>query len=202
MTVYFVRMVDQPEQVKIGSTTSLEKRLRSIARSRGSINLFATCEGNKLEERYFQKRFMKDRIEGEWFQSSPAMMQFVRENCELVDVNYARSGDEWTRKLPSAKKAADAALAYDLMIMKMARFPRSMTLADMMEKIFLELSAVSDGWSRRRVRGFHERDVLRVDFFEVCDLMTLNGLSDEDRLFVLKNGSLPKKTTSYEGLAA
>jgi hypothetical protein len=74
--VYFVQVGDL---VKIGTTTSLPKRLADLqANAQERARVLLALPGSYLEEKSIHKQFKADRVRGEWFTPSPAMQEFVR----------------------------------------------------------------------------------------------------------------------------
>jgi len=78
---YFIQM-DGPEAlVKIGRTNSPQNRLKALRTGLPwSLRLVAVF-GRDLE-RELQKRFVGDRVAGEWFRPSQAMADYLRESCD------------------------------------------------------------------------------------------------------------------------
>ena len=70
--VYYLRFGDR---IKIGTTTNLRERLTSIPHD----ELLATERGNHALEHARHLEFATDRITGEWFHSSPRLMQHIQQ---------------------------------------------------------------------------------------------------------------------------
>jgi hypothetical protein len=78
--IYLISTWDA-EVVKIGFTTSIRSRLRSLrtacpTQPRAHLLL----KGSVLEERELHQRFAVDRIRGEWFRLSDAIRSFITEH--------------------------------------------------------------------------------------------------------------------------
>jgi len=179
MTVYFVAMRNDPAMVKIGFTNDLDRRLKKISAS-APIVLFATCDGDKVEERYFQKRFASLRVEGEWFKADDAMMKFIAENSTPCRVEYGKAEVRWSLRKPDNRKQLDGLIAHVLIKRFIKRLPRNVTLAEALEDIYGRLSEGGEGWTRRRVRSLYEQTALRVDAYEMMDLLTFAGVPEAD----------------------
>ena len=75
--IYFVSAWDA-EIVKIGFTTSMRSRLRSLRTACPKApRIHLLLKGTLLEERELHKRFEADRIRGEWFRLSAAIRAFI-----------------------------------------------------------------------------------------------------------------------------
>ena len=179
MSIYFVARQDDPRLVKIGLTKDMVRRMQVISSS-APIVLFATCDGDTVEERYFQKRFSHLRVEGEWFRADDAMMKFIKENASPCHVEYGKSETKWTIRKPDGRRHHDGLVAATLMKMVVASYPRNVTLARAQEDIYLALSRLGDGWTRRRVRALYDQAALRVDVYELVDLLQVSGIPESE----------------------
>lgn len=179
MTVYFVAMKADPGLVKIGSSKDMLRRLRAISVAT-PIVLFATCDGDSVEERYFQKKFAGLRVEGEWFRADEEMLNFIAANTEPCHVEYGKSDTRWTLRKPDGRKHLDGLVAHKLMQMTVASYSRDVTVGRALEHIYLSLSELGEGWTRRRVRSLHEQAALRVDAYELIDLLKLSGMPEQE----------------------
>jgi hypothetical protein len=88
-TVYFAELRDQQTAdwrlglVKIGSTHDLDSRMRSLR-----CRAITTQPGDLLTERAYHDAFSADRVRGEWFARTPAMLRTMRAISR-------RDVDEW-----------------------------------------------------------------------------------------------------------
>lgn len=191
MTVYFAKKIDGDGEIKIGSSARVERRLKTIANSSGPIRLLATCEGDAVEERYFQKRFAHLRTEGEWFRAEQELLDFINDNAEPADAVFEPSEPVWKSKVLTSRRDFDIQLASELLALKMGRFPRGMPHSEALETTYQELSEMGEGWTRRRVRSIHERTPLRIDFYEIIDLMKLAGIHEDQVREIVRTGRMP-----------
>ena len=182
MTVYFARKVESPTEIKIGTANDLDRRLNNVARAVGPLHLFASMPGGVAIERDIQLRFSHLRIEGEWFRSNDEIENFIRviagpENCE-----YGPKGRTWKTKaqVPLARRENDARCALTLLDMMFERYPRQTGITKCLEMAFAELHEVNNCWTRRRVRAIRELKSLRIDAFEIVDLLTVLGIPRPD----------------------
>jgi hypothetical protein len=80
--VYFI---ERQGFVKIGTTTSLEKRLRDIGKGScmltgmtvGPVRLVATMPGDQRHEKFLHDQFHELRVEGEWFLPDGRLCEFI-----------------------------------------------------------------------------------------------------------------------------
>ena len=63
--------------VKIGVTTCVEKRIRSLGREAGPMRLLLAFRGNVVIERRMHQRFRSSRRRGEWFLLRGALRRFL-----------------------------------------------------------------------------------------------------------------------------
>ena len=75
--VYFVRA---DGRVKIGKANNVDKRLRDLQTSAPhELELLAVARGGLAEEAAYHRRFVQDRLHGEWFTLSAALLAHVVE---------------------------------------------------------------------------------------------------------------------------
>jgi Meiotically up-regulated gene 113 len=75
--VYFIQ-ADVGGPVKIGTTRDVQQRLASLSVAHAlDLRVLATFPGGTREERELHARFASDRLRGEWFSSSPALLHYV-----------------------------------------------------------------------------------------------------------------------------
>lgn len=78
-TVYFVRQ-GSAGPIKIGISEDAEKRVKELQVGNHEIlNILATAPGNQITESFLHAVFAQDWIRGEWFSSSPKLLQFVKD---------------------------------------------------------------------------------------------------------------------------
>lgn len=78
----FVYFIGTADTVKIGVTTSLSHRLRTIQLSSPvHVELLAQVRGGLATEQGFHAEFAPDRLHGEWFRRSPEI------NARLHELN-------------------------------------------------------------------------------------------------------------------
>lgn len=77
--VYYVQRHDLA--IKIGYSTCLPSRLRSIARQHGDLVLLASELGGWDREQAQHRRFCRTRLspQGEWFGPSPGLLSYIKE---------------------------------------------------------------------------------------------------------------------------
>jgi len=76
--VYYVQR-SSDGLIKIGFTTNLTNRLRTLVREFGPLVVLGHHQGHRGIERSMHKRFAADRVEGEWFTPSDALLAHVTE---------------------------------------------------------------------------------------------------------------------------
>lgn len=74
--VYFA---ERAGRVKIGTTGDLKCRMRELG-----ATFLAAEPGSFKDERAMHQRFASDRIEGEWFSPSPALLAYIASVPPLV----------------------------------------------------------------------------------------------------------------------
>src|SRR5262245_18103667 len=78
--VYFVRR-ESDGAIKIGITTNLRRRLPDLRRQHGTMTLLGTVEGAANHEKLAHLVFADSRLDGEFFQPSPALMAFLEQHA-------------------------------------------------------------------------------------------------------------------------
>lgn len=80
--VYFVQAgTDGP--IKIGTATDLLKRVSALQTGNAAtLHILGFIPGGPYEESAMHDRFSHLRIRGEWFQSSPELLDFVKEQSK------------------------------------------------------------------------------------------------------------------------
>lgn len=73
--VYYVRRADG--LIKIGWTGQLARRLTTLTREHGPIELLATHPGGRDVEQRQHARFRDARVEGEWFRPTPELLAHI-----------------------------------------------------------------------------------------------------------------------------
>ena len=82
--VYFVGQAEAGP-VKIGFTTELPNRLRGLQNSCPvPIKLLAAVHGDRARELEYHRQFKADRLHGEWFTRSEAII------AELVEIRWVK----------------------------------------------------------------------------------------------------------------
>lgn len=61
--------------VKIGFSSQFERRLASLQRDHGELEVIGTVPGGRDRERQMHRRFHQARVRGEWFRFTPAIRQ-------------------------------------------------------------------------------------------------------------------------------
>lgn len=75
-SVYFI--ADEDGYIKIGHARNVLSRLASLqTASRQNLRLVATTSGSQADERALHARFASDRVRGEWFRPSPALLLYI-----------------------------------------------------------------------------------------------------------------------------
>jgi hypothetical protein len=75
--VYFIRGGDA---IKIGRTSNLAARLRSLATASAvPLELLASVPGGRMEETRLHRQWRHLHIRGEWFQASDELLCYIRE---------------------------------------------------------------------------------------------------------------------------
>ncbi|KKK88579.1 hypothetical protein LCGC14_2741700 [marine sediment metagenome] len=75
MTVYFIQC---NEFVKIGDTSNIEERFKSLQAS-NPYKLELLCCIDDCTEKEFHEKFKNERIHGEWFKISGILKDFIME---------------------------------------------------------------------------------------------------------------------------
>jgi hypothetical protein len=74
-----------PETVKIGWTSNLAKRIKSLQTSMPSrLKIYRTIYGNIASEQWFHREFASRRLSGEWFKFADEMLTILPP-CQIID---------------------------------------------------------------------------------------------------------------------
>jgi hypothetical protein len=176
MPVYFVRRTSQPDEVKIGFTANLRDRMGTLAAQYGPIELVATMSGNETMERLIHERFGLKRLEGEWFYFPGEIAQFIEKDGMPVGSIFEPRSRGWKEVGGAIGTLRDQVVASNLVTILMDKYPASVRRTEAQEAVFKILSADNRAWSRRRVRAIYERQALRIELFEVLDLLRACGI--------------------------
>lgn len=107
MSVYFVRRKADPAgPIKIGFTRKIESRLAQLnAAYEGGVDLLACCDGGAQLEGSLHRRLEEYRLDGEWFQPAPPVLEAMHE----AKANLIGGSDPLTRDrvLPEDEMSAD-----------------------------------------------------------------------------------------------
>lgn len=77
MSVYFIQDVET-QNIKIGYSATVPSRLKALRRGHGDLELLSVIEnGTRLTERNLHELFAADRVGGEWFRPSDALLRFI-----------------------------------------------------------------------------------------------------------------------------
>lgn len=77
--VYFAR-ADGAEEIKIGTSTQLARRIHALEiSSRSKITVLATVVGSYKVEAWIHDRFRRARVMGEWFLPVPELLEYIAE---------------------------------------------------------------------------------------------------------------------------
>lgn len=86
--VYFI---GSNEYVKIGTTTDLSGRFRTIANGLPfEVDLFGVLNGGEKEENAVQRKFRHLHTRLEWFVFHQDIRDFVQNNCHIIPFRRAR----------------------------------------------------------------------------------------------------------------
>lgn len=166
--IYFVARTANPTLIKIGKTDELDDRLAAIAGSfEAGIDLLATCAGDRQVEAFLHMLFLKEHVEGEWFQRTPAI-DFIIERFAISDQRHF--GPRPMRHLGDATNE-DVRIAAGLLrklLPALAAFSEGIAIAQ--ERAFELLHAANPLWTRRRVRTLWEAKPVKVAHYEIRDL--------------------------------
>jgi hypothetical protein len=96
--IYFIGEHETEGPVKIGYTTGpvnpLSARARLTSLQCGNpreLVVLAMMPGRESDEAGLHRRFIRDRVSGEWFSRSVAINRLIRENrCEPITVKWSR----------------------------------------------------------------------------------------------------------------
>ena len=74
--IYFIR--SQNGRIKIGYTANIAKRMADLQTAHPEpLSLIVAIPGDMSAERALHRRFMADRLEGEWFDPSPVLISYL-----------------------------------------------------------------------------------------------------------------------------
>jgi len=78
--VYFIQESGN-NSIKIGFTeNSAEKRMKTLQVGMPyKLSVLAVMEGDIKEEKRIQRRFLKSRLMGEWFENTPELIGFIKD---------------------------------------------------------------------------------------------------------------------------
>lgn len=77
VSVYVVRPTGTNE-VKIGITTKLDRRIRALQHANGrQLETLVTFEGGRGEEAFLHAAFQQERLHGEWFSLTPRLADWI-----------------------------------------------------------------------------------------------------------------------------
>lgn len=80
--VYFIQLVDQNQNIKIGYTNNIEERIKTLQISSPyEIRLLGFMKGNISLEKSIQKMFANIKILGEWFHPSKELIEFINKSA-------------------------------------------------------------------------------------------------------------------------
>jgi hypothetical protein len=83
--VYFIQGVEGG-LIKIGHTIQLVVRFKQLEDETGrKLTVLGILEGNRVKERELHVLFADDRVEGEWFRPSEALLTLIREQAQPWD---------------------------------------------------------------------------------------------------------------------
>lgn len=76
--VYFIKPIGFDSPIKIGCTTNIQERFAGLSlQSPWPLEILATIEGGLTVERQFHTKFLSSRLRGEWFVSSPDLLDTI-----------------------------------------------------------------------------------------------------------------------------
>lgn len=113
--IYFVQRRDG--LIKIGTTTNLETRLATLAKSHGPLSILRTIEGERRREREIQVDLTAFHEFGEWFRPELDLLEYIKvvpggEALKLVADKLKAEWDRGEKALVSeAVRLADRLIA-------------------------------------------------------------------------------------------
>ena len=173
MTVYFATLVNDESLVKIGCSLNIERRLKTVAASMGDVRLIGTLPGGQKVEKEYHDMFRHLRSEGEWFKFNDEIRSVIKAKVRVETSDNIFIAPRTKAPTSKERKDRDVLIARKLLDKFVETHPRDMTLARCLEKAYEKLSEKADGWTRRRVRSIRETASLRVDLYEIYDLLIL-----------------------------
>jgi len=66
------------KRIKIGYSTDVPRRMAEIAANTGGAELLCSFAGDARLERLLHERFASARVDGEWFEPVPELLEFAR----------------------------------------------------------------------------------------------------------------------------
>lgn len=87
--IYFLQRPDG--LIKIGYTTNLKRRIESLSRSHGTLNVLRTINGDKQREKRIQTSLRRHNEFGEWFRAHAAVLTTADQIEEGTAVEVAKS---------------------------------------------------------------------------------------------------------------
>lgn len=79
--IYVFKRVFAPEY-KIGISSDVAHRIQAVSiQNACSLTLVLEYPGTRRDEAELHRRFQADRLRGEWFRESPALLAWIREQC-------------------------------------------------------------------------------------------------------------------------
>lgn len=87
MAVYFIQKANKEGLIKIGKSKDVSRRLMEIRHlSSDLVTCLLEIDGYGEEEKILHKVFAKDRVHGEWFRPSPALLEFIKNPVPVKDL--------------------------------------------------------------------------------------------------------------------
>lgn len=86
--IYFVKRRDGA--IKIGYSGSFDRRLKSLEREHGSLEVLTVREGTTRHEKALHARHKVDRIEGEWFRPTNEVIASTASDLPEITVSKKR----------------------------------------------------------------------------------------------------------------
>ncbi|GAB4351446.1 MAG: hypothetical protein Kow0026_08520 [Oricola sp.] len=88
-TIYFVQKTDG--MVKVGFTTTLSRRLTTLSKSHGPLEVLGTINGDKQRERSIHRQLERFNVYGEWFRGEGEVIDYVRSLKDGAAVEIAET---------------------------------------------------------------------------------------------------------------
>ena len=74
--IYFLQ-IPTGGLIKIGTTSQLSVRLKQLTAKHGPLDILAVLDGGLDVEQELHERFAPNRLEGEWFEPSDILLNFI-----------------------------------------------------------------------------------------------------------------------------